>query len=213
MREGYPVIADSSCAPMVSFSFAQLQTGGHVKSMMQILFVVLVSLASTNTFAQKVKAGHDKSVDFSKFKSYSWSEPAMPPTRPVLFEAVLARVDVELKERGLAKVPEDGDLILTPSGGVDFGFAREGGTPYSPTYGGPPPSLNATMWTGSGGASTAGTYVTEGTLVLTFVERATNRVVWSGSVKQKLDLQQKNKSLELADKALIKLMQKFPGNK
>ena len=184
-----------------------------MKSMMQILFFVLVSLAVTNSFAQKVKVGHDKSVDFSKFKSYSWSGPAMPPTRPVLFEAVVARVDVQLKERGLANVPKDGDLTLIPSGGVDFGFAREGGTPYSPTYGGPPPSLNATMWTGSGGPSTVGTYVPEGALVLTFVERATNSVVWSGSVKQKLDLQHKNKSLELADKAVIKLMQKFPATR
>src|SRR5437899_12005163 len=88
-----------------------------------------------------------------------------------------------------------------PSGGVNFGIAGEASTPYSPTYGGPPPMLNATMWTGPGGSSSAGTYVPEGTLVLTFVERDSNKVVWSGSVKQKLDIQKKTKSLELADRS------------
>ena len=137
----------------------------------------------------------------------------MPPSRPVLFEAITARVDIELKQRGLTKVPTDGDLKVMPAGGVDFGFAGEAGTPYSPTYGGAPPALNATMWTGSGGTSTTGIYVQEGTLNLTFVDSTINKVVWSGSVKQKLDVQKKNKSLELADKAVIKLLKQFPGRK
>jgi hypothetical protein len=32
-------------------------------------------------------------------------------------------------------------------------------------------------------------------------------------VKQKLDIQKKTKSLELADKAVIKLLKEFPGKK
>jgi hypothetical protein len=66
------------------------------------------------------------------------------------------------------------------------------------------------MWTGSTGPSSAAVYVTEGTLILTFIDRTSNEVVWSGSVKQKLDMEQKNKSLELADKAVIKLLREFP---
>jgi hypothetical protein len=178
-----------------------------------ISLLAAISLSAVVCFAQKVKVGHDKATDFSKFKTYTWADPAMPPNRPVLFEAVVARVEVELKSKGLTRVPKDGDLTLTPAGGVDFGFAGQAGTPYSPTYGGAPPTLNATMWTGSTGPSTAGVYVTEGTLALTFVDRVSNKVVWSGSVKQKLDIEQKNKSLELADKAVIKLLRRFPGTK
>ena len=162
-------------------------------------------------FAQKVKVGYDRGTDYSKFKTYSWTEPAMPATRPVVFEAVVARTDVELREKGLTRVSKDGDLTLTPAGGVDFGFAGEASTPILPTYSSPPPSINGGMWTGAGGPSTAGTYVPEGTLVLTFVDRSNNKVVWSGTVKQKLDVQQKNKSLELIDKAVIKLLKRFPG--
>lgn len=177
------------------------------------LFLFILSVAAIACSAQKVKVGHDKTTDFSKFATYSWDEPAMPPTRPVIFEAVVARVEVELASKGLTRVPKDGDLTLTPSGGLDFGFAGQAGTPYSPTYGGPPPTFNATMWTGSTGPSTAAVYVTEGTLVLTFVDRVSNKIVWSGSVKQKLDIEQKTKSLELVDKAVIKLLRRFPGKK
>ena len=182
-------------------------------SIARIVLLAFVSSATTVTVAQKVKVGYDRGTDFSKFKSYSWAAPAMPPTRPVLFEAVTARVEVELQDKGLAKVERDGDLILTPSGGMDYGFSHEAGTPYSPTYGSPPPTLNATMWTGTTGPSSAGVWNSEGTLILTFVDRASNKIVWSGSVKQKLDLEKKNKSLELADKAVIKLLAKFPGKK
>ena len=184
-----------------------------MKITLQILLLAVISLGATGAFAQKVKVGYDKGTDFSKYKTYTWADPAMPATRPVLFEAVVARVDVELQSKGLSKVPSGGDLTIMPSGGVNFGIAGEAGTPYSPTYGGPPPALNATMWTGANGGSGAGTYVPEGTLVLTFVDRGSNKVVWSGSVKQKLDIEKKTKSLELADKAVIKLLKEFPGKK
>jgi Domain of unknown function (DUF4136) len=187
--------------------------GGHVKTTLHILLLAVVSLAASDAFAQKVKVGYDKQTDFSKYKTYSWAQPALPAARPVLFEAVIARVDVELRSKNLSHVPSGGDLTIMPSGGVNFGIAGEASTPYSPTYGGPPPMLNATMWTGPGGTSSAGTYVPEGTLVLTFVERDSNKVVWSGSVKQKLDIQKKTKSLELADKAVIKLLKEFPAKK
>ena len=182
-------------------------------SIARVVLLALVSWATTVTVAQKVKVGYDRGTDFSKFKTYNWNAPAMPPTRPVLFEAVTARVEVELRDKGFVRVERDGDLILTPSGGMDYGISREAANPYSPTYGGPPPSLNATMWTGTTGPSSAGIWNAEGTLILTFVDRASNKIVWSGSVKQKLDLEQKNKSLELADKAVIKLLAKFPGKK
>jgi hypothetical protein len=120
---------------------------------------------------------------------------------------------MELQSKGLTKVTTDGDLMLVPSGGVGFGFAGGASTPYSPTYGGPPPTLNAGMWTGSTGPSSAGVSVQEGTLVLSFIDRGSNKMVWSGSVTQKLDIEQKDKSLELAKKAVTKLFKQFPGKK
>ena len=179
----------------------------------QWIFVAAICAIAASSFAQKVAVGYDKSADFSKYKTYTWADPPMPPARPVLFETVCGRTEVELQAKGLTKLPKDGDLTLIPSGGIGFGFAGEASTPYSPTYAGPPPVLNATVWTGPTGTSSAGVYVTEGTFMLTFIDRATNTVVWSGSVKQNLDIEKKNKSLELANKAVTKLLDKYPPKK
>ena len=175
-----------------------------------IILAALVFPISTAN-AQKIKVGYDKSVDFGKFSTYSWADPAMPPVRPILYDSVIARVDQQLNAKGWVRTEHNGDLIVTPAGGLDFGLAGGPNTPILPTYPGPPPAYNATMWTGAGGPSTAGTYVTEGTLILTFVDRSSNKTIWSGSVKEKLDLERKTKSLELADKAVIKLLKKFPA--
>jgi hypothetical protein len=56
-------------------------------------------------------------------------------------------------------------------------------------------------------------YVPEGTFVLTVVDRASNKVIWTGTVKEKLDIENKTKSLERIDKAIVKLLKQFPPKK
>jgi hypothetical protein len=172
---------------------------------------LVLSLLTTSAFAQKVKVGYDKSADFSKYKSYAWAAPSTPSSRPLLREMVIGSVDHQLKSRGLARVENNGDLILIGNGGMEYGINQAAGTPILPTYGGPPPTLDATMWTGATGASVLmAPYVPEGTLILEFVDRGTNKVVWGGTVTQKLDVEQKQKSLDLIDKGIAKLLKQFP---
>jgi hypothetical protein len=56
-------------------------------------------------------------------------------------------------------------------------------------------------------------YVPEGTLMINLVDRAANKVIWTGTVKQKLDMENKTKSLKLIDKAIVKLLKEFPPRK
>jgi hypothetical protein len=56
-------------------------------------------------------------------------------------------------------------------------------------------------------------YVPEGALMFTFIDRKTNKIVWTGTVTQKLDIENKKKSMELAEKAVTKLLMKFPPEK
>lgn len=112
--------------------------------------------------------------------------------------------------KGYSRVDKGGDLTLIPAGAIDFAIAVSPGTPISPTSSGPPPAINATMWTGAQGGGELMPAVPDGTLVLEFVDRAANRVVWSGKVSQKLDIEKKTKSLELASKAVAKLLKQFP---
>jgi hypothetical protein len=165
---------------------------------------------ATVAFAQKVEVGYDKSTDFSKYKTYTLAEPVMPPTRPILYATVMGSIDSGLGSKGYTRVDKDGDLTLIPAGGIGFAIAVSAGAPISSTFTGPPPAINATMWTGAQGGGELMPAVPEGTLVLEFVDRAANRVVWSGTVSQKLDIEKKNKSLELASKAVAKLLKQFP---
>ena len=172
----------------------------------------LIGLCFTMSgFAQKVKVGYDKSTDFSKYKTYTWAKPEIPPTRPMLYEIVVDTIDYELKSKGLERTDKNGDFTLVAAGGIAFGSNMPVGAPILPIYGGQPASMNATMWTGAdGSAAAAGPFVGQGTLVLQFVDRGENKVIWSGTVAQKLDPENKKKSLDLVDKAIVKLLKEFP---
>jgi hypothetical protein len=176
--------------------------------------LVIAAVLTTGAFAQKVSVGYDKSADFVKYASYTWAEPATPPTRPLLYMSVVDSIDYELKSKGLARTESNGDLILIPAGGVEIGLGYAAGTPFISTYSGPPVAINSTMWTGAGGPSSlTAIYVHEGALMLTFVDRSTNKVIWSGTVTQKLEMENKKKSLSLVNKAIGKLLKEFPPKK
>ena len=178
---------------------------------MSLLLVAVVYPA----FSQKVEVGYDKTINFSQYKTYSIPKPSMQPTRPVLYSTVMGAIYNELKAKHFVESESGGDLILICIGGMEFGTNVAAGTPILPTYSGPPPSLNATMWTGAAGPENLRTapYVPEGNLILTFVDPNMNKIVWSGTVSQKLDIEQKNDSLKRVEKAISKLLKKFPPNK
>jgi hypothetical protein len=176
----------------------------------KVLLALSLAALSTLSLAQKVKVGYDKSVDFSKYKTYSWAQPAMPITRPLLYANVVGSIDGELHSKGLERTEKDADLIMVAAGGIDFQTVAAGGTPLSSTYTGPPLVWNATMWTGKEGQGQLMGPVPDASLILQFVDRRTNQLIWSGTVTQKLDIEQKSKSLELVNKAIAKLLKQFP---
>ena len=177
-----------------------------------LIYTALVFSFATQAFGQKVKIGYDKTADFSKYRTYSWAKPQTNPERPILYDYVVKAVDAELRAKGLQKTDSSGDLTLVPAGGIDYGSNLQTGTPVLPVYGGgPPPSMNATMWTGAQpGLGTSGPITAKGNLTLEFVDQQTNHVVWNGTVTQTLDPMQKEESLTLAEKAVVKLLKKFP---
>jgi hypothetical protein len=177
----------------------------------RLWFYLFVFALATTAFAEKVKVGYDKSVDFSRYKTYTWTEPAMPPTRPMLYATVVGTVEDELKKKGLQRVDKNGDLILMPAGGIEFGINTAVGTPVLSTYAGAPVSVNATMWTGAVGTENlTSSYVPQGTLQLQFVDRSNNKIIWNGRVSEKLDIERKQESLDRICKAIAKLIKQYP---
>ena len=168
---------------------------------------LLVTIFCLTAFAQKVRLGYDKGTDFRKFKSYTWAEPAMPVTRPLLYASVIGSVDQELKSKGLTRVERDGDLVLIPEGGMEYGLNVAASTPIISSY-----AVDPSMWTGgaAGPSNLMAPYVPKGTLVLTFVDRAASKVIWNGTVSENLDIENKEKSWERIQKAIVKLLKQFP---
>ncbi len=176
--------------------------------------LLLALVPASGACAQKVRVGYDKSADFSRYTSYTWAELDVPLARPLLYATVVGYIEDELGSRRLVRAQADGDLILVPAGGIGFGFNSAAGQPILGTYGGGPAAIDASMWTGAGGSAAAmTTIVPEGTLMLSFVDRKANKVVWSGTVSVKLDLEHKTKSVERIQKAISKLLQGFPPRK
>jgi len=176
--------------------------------------LLLLTASSSVTSAQKVKVGYDKTADFSKYTTYTWAPPGMPPTRPLLYYQVVGTIDEHLKSKGLKRTEQGGDLILVAVGGIEFGVNMPVGTPIVPTYSGLPPSIDSGVWVGASGFSSGmAPLVPEGTLVLEFVDPHANKVVWGGSVSEKLDSDKKDESLRRVERAIAKLLSKFPPEK
>jgi hypothetical protein len=171
-------------------------------------------LLGTMTNAQKIKVGYDKSIDFSKYKTYSWMKEITRPVYPMLATTVFGTVDQELKKKGLQGMEEGhGEIVLQYSGGIGFGLNQTSGAPIIPTYLGQPISTDATMWTGNTFGGSASTAVPEGWLMLELLDIAAKKIVWRGEVRGKLDIERKNESLDHARKAVIKLLKDFPPRK
>jgi len=168
------------------------------------------TLSAACCFAQKVKVGHDKTVDFSKYKSYTFQVPETTG-RPFLYMTVVSSIQTEVEAKGLTSVANDGDLTLMANGGFDYGGNSDAAITSDLCANCKAPLADPMEWTGKmapPGAS--GTGHPKGVLELIFVDRATNKVVWAGTVEQKLDPEKKQKSLERAHAAIKKLLMEFP---
>jgi Domain of unknown function (DUF4136) len=169
-------------------------------------------LSITCGFAQKVKVGYDKSVDFSKYKSYTWQEPGTE-SRPFLYATVAGSIRSELEAKGLARMEKDGDLTVITSGGIGYGLSGAGVTADS-CQNCQKPLADPMEWTGkTAPPGISGAPLPEGTLELELVDRASNKVVWSGMVTQKFNPEKQKQALERAGNAIKKLLMEFPPKK
>ncbi len=179
------------------------------------IFLAVVTICSTSGFAQKVKVGYDKSADFSKYKSYTLQEPATPISRPLLYASVVGSIKHELEARGLAGIDHNADLTVIAEGAIDYGLSSPmGATADSGNSRTQKPAVDVQLWAGfMPPPGSAGKGLPDGTLQLTFVDRASNKVVWTGQVVQKLNPDKKQQALEKVGKAINKLLLEYPPKK
>jgi len=173
-----------------------------------ILSMVLF-LAAVPLSAQNVKVDYDKSVDFSKFKTYAWVK-GLPFADYLLDLNILGIVDHELAAQGLTQVdPNIADLL------VAYHIAATADVSVSslhdPTYahnGGIAP-LGETMWTTPSTVGSVGRLIKKGSLGVEMVDREKKQLVWAGVATGKAKEKRTDKMKQL-DKVLTKMMDQYP---
>jgi hypothetical protein len=178
------------------------------RTLQALLLVLLVSLSA---WAQKVHvAVPDKSVDFSKFKTYSWS-PIGAVAHPMLAADVVGAIEEQMKAKGLQLVPSNPDLVIKVYGSIDQESTAYSNDPlYMATGGVPPfdPSLSGPMLVGTWGNTVV--TIHKGELVVDLLDFAAKKLVWRGIAQDNLAAHDKNKLLDQVNDAVTKMFKEYP---
>jgi Domain of unknown function (DUF4136) len=76
-----------------------------------VLFCFLLISSLANVRAQDVAVDFDKSIDFSRYKTYSWTS-GVPAKNPFIDQQIRAGIGGQLAAKGLRDVEEGGDLSV-----------------------------------------------------------------------------------------------------
>jgi hypothetical protein len=176
------------------------------------LVLFLAAGVSSMAVAQKVTSDYDKATDFSIFGSYAWvAGQAVPAVNMDLY--IKIAIDEDLAKKGLHKVePKDADLLVTYNSARDTDLNIS--SFYDPTYtaSGGDPMLGTTMWSSGSSVGSAGRYITKGSLAIVIYDRHQRKIIWEvvakGTVKER-----QGDRLKQLDKALTKMLEKYPPTK
>ena len=174
--------------------------------------VLAGAVAAATAYASSitVESKADPGADFSRYKTYSWTE-----MKEVRSEAVKKRitsaVDAQLKRKGFVR-KDDGaaDLRVAvhpslskeyPANSYDPGWEYGWGT-WAPPFG------------DIGTGSSLGQSIPIGTVMVDLVDASTKKLVWRGAARSPLDSEASaEQKQELVDDAMEKLFKKFPSKK
>ncbi len=148
---------------------------------------------------------YDKSIDFTKYKTYAWKE-GTPAANPLNEDRVHKAVNAALAQDGLKEVEGEADCYVythtTGKGAQSVSIDHFG---YGGYYG----------WGGWGGAyGTTSVNVSnyiEGTLLVDIVDGGTKQLAWRGLASKALFPDTKPEKVEqIINKAVTQMFAKFP---
>ncbi|MDZ7604978.1 MAG: DUF4136 domain-containing protein [Cyclobacteriaceae bacterium] len=183
-----------------------------MKTQLRLLLPLLVFAMMANVAIAQVKSDYDKTVDFTKYKTYTfagWAENSDKILNDLDKKRMLDAFKKELDSRGLTLVDENGDVAITLyivveqktsttaytnyNGGMGYGYGRWG-------------------WGGGFGSATT-TYseddYLEGTVVIDFYDSGTKKLVWQGVITKEVT-QNPQKREKTIPKSVSKLMYQYP---
>jgi len=164
-------------------------------------FALLTGLSAC---APQVNVEQRANVNFSRYRTYDFAETEVKTSgdrnpllrSPITQDRIKQAISGELGKRGLQQVERNPDFLVTTHTFVEqaertvydtqpaAGFAY----PYAVSYRGGFLPVNYGYWYGPSYYSTPRTeQYREGTLVIDFIDRRTNNLVWRGSVADPID--------------------------
>ena len=180
-----------------------------MKSVLTFVAVIVLASAfmSPEAHAQKTKVGYDKSVNFSKYKTFTFGE-GQGARNPLVNQMILAAVERELTAKGLTRKDADADLKVVYLAASGFNL-QVASVPFfttaNPVYQGMSAGRSA-MWD-----------VTTGTLLLDLFDIKTDRVVFRGTIEEVLERAPSNDPAADAkmvskpvNKGIAKIFKKYP---
>src|SRR5271165_1216602 len=175
---------------------------------------MVMSLFCITATAEKIRVHYDKSIDFSKYKTYGWA-PVGAVAHPMLALDVVGAVDQEMAAHGLTKVPSNPDLLVQMYGSVDSEVSMTSNNPiYNATGGIPPfdPSMtspgDSLYWDSYYGNSTVVVY--PGQLVIDLIDFKTKKLAWRGFAAEAISPKNPDKLMEEVNSTIKKLFKEYP---
>jgi hypothetical protein len=131
---------------------------------MRWLCVSLLLVISPSASAQKVAVGYDRSADFSKFRTYSWTK-GTPAKNPEIDRQIISLIDQQLAAKGLKRTNDTGEILVSYIAAVMTDFDQA--TVARPGTWGPRTGSMEQVW-----------QVMRGALVVAMKNSSTNQELW-----------------------------------
>lgn len=186
---------------------------------MTIMTMLASIMVSIHANAQ-VQSDYDKSVDFTKYKTYSfagWQKDSDKALNDLDKQRIYEAFKAEFAARDLEYTSENGDMLITLFIVIDSKTSTTAYTDYHNNFGmglGLGMGYAGPSWGWGNGVATTN-YVEndykQGTLVMDALDGSTKKLIWQGTLQSVVNEnpQKREKSIP---KKIGKLMDKFPVN-
>jgi hypothetical protein len=182
--------------------------------LMRGCFAVLLFVVSLGCLAKtQIGSSYDPSAPYSSLKAYNWAPHEMQDSITASFDEefvqthLRAAVNEQLAAKGFQKRVSNPDFLVlwTAFAGAALGVSRSIATPdralggfQSDVSAGPPPRAQVTD-------------VNMGTLILTFVDAKTQKVIWRGFAQEAVNFEWSDKKkISKINQVVRKMLDLFP---
>ena len=176
---------------------------------MRVVVVVFLFLTAGESFAQRVDVDFDRDVDFSKYKTYAFTEGTPTPVT-LTNQRIEKAIEAQLAAKGLTRVESNADLTVVFHCSVTertrFSTRNLDGWTWGPGWGW---GRGWRRWGGGGTEITEVEQIPVGTLIVDIGDSSTKRYIWRGTATKTIS-SKSYKNAKVIDNVMKKMFEKFP---